>query len=75
MLLGLFCLQLNNEYNSATQAYQWVEFFAGHGNCTRAVRRLGTHGARLDILFDEDSKGCKSNYMDITSHSGFWPLA
>ena len=58
------------------QVYDWVEYFAGVANATRAARLRGSSGCRLDLdYFDPSSDGgsrCKTNFMDLTSASGFW---
>ena len=60
------------------QAYDWVEFFAGRANCTSAARLRGASGLKLDINYTKKrakkrgGKKCNSDYMDITSPSGFW---
>ena len=58
------------------KAYDWVEYFAGTANATRAARLRGAAGARFDIAYFErdNAEHCKTNYMDITSPSGFWLL-
>ena len=66
---------LGLEFDCA-QVYDWVEFFAGLANGTRAARLRGAAGVKLDLLyFDEKNPAnadFQTNYMDITSPSGFW---
>lgn len=47
------------------QEFHWLEFFAGFSACTRAIRRKGLMGARFDINFVKNTKGRKSNWMDL----------
>ncbi|CAE7241486.1 unnamed protein product, partial [Symbiodinium sp. KB8] len=42
--------------------FDWLEFFAGHANGTRAVRLRGFKGARFDLKYFEDNGG-HSNYQ------------
>lgn len=50
-----------------------VEYFAGHGNLSKAMKLAGLRTASLDIEYRgwEKGKSYKSNAMDFTSASGF----
>lgn len=52
-----------------------VEFFAGKGNLSLAMRASGFRVASLDLLYPvANSESHGSNCMDILSCSGFWCL-
>lgn len=53
------------------QEYDYFEFFAGVGNLTKQARACGFRAARFDILDNQKPKHRKSNFMDLTSASGF----
>ena len=60
---------------SASQEFDQLEFFAGVGNLTRQARSVGYRSIRFDILDTARStrktKRHKTNFMDLTSPSGF----
>lgn len=53
------------------QAYDQLEFFAGVGNITKQARACGYRAARFDIIDNERPPNRKTNFMDLTSASGF----
>ena len=60
------------------QEFNFMEFYAGHANLTRAMRRAGKKAARFDILYGK-KKGskrkrtarAKSDWMDLLQPSGY----
>ena len=54
----------------STKEFQFLEFFAGFGNLHSELKALGFLSLRFDIKDHEDEPG-RSNYMDLTSTSGF----
>ena len=57
---------------SLTQEFEYLEFYAGVGNLTRQARACGYTSARFDILDNKHpNPKRKTNYMDLTSKSGF----
>ena len=55
--------------------WNMVEFFAGKGNLSLAMRASGFRVASLDLLYPvANSESHGSNCMDILSASGFWCL-
>ena len=57
------------------QAFDGMELFAGNANVCRAMRRKGYRTGKLDIQYSTRKPGRRSNYMDLTSASGFLCLA
>ena len=59
--------------NLAAQDFRWLEFFAGHAACTFEMRQAGFRSARFDKLYCQDpgAHGRKTNWMDLTTPSGF----
>ena len=57
------------------QEYEWLEYFAGLGNLTKAMKSAMYKSARFDLLDNLHPEHYKSNYMDLNSASGFAPLA
>jgi len=53
------------------QEWDQLEFFAGFGNLTKQARSCGYRAARFDLVDNEQPKNRKSNFMDLTSASGF----
>ena len=53
------------------QEFDYLEFFAGVGNLTSQARACGYKVARFDILDNKRPQNRKSNFMDLTSRSGF----
>ena len=51
-----------------------LEFFAGRGRVTEAFRSNGHLTAKFDIKYHNPKSG-KSNFMDLTTASGFLLLA
>lgn len=54
-----------------TQAYDYVEFFAGRGWVTECMAASGRTTAKFDILLGNPQPQ-KQDAMDLTSPSGFW---
>ncbi|CAE7773786.1 unnamed protein product [Symbiodinium microadriaticum] len=52
-----------------SEEFDWLEFFAGHANGTRAVRLRGFKGARFDLKYFEDNGG-HSNYQEKQAKDG-----
>ena len=50
---------------------QYIEYFAGVGNVTRQMRTAMYRAARFDILGFTPSDPSRTNYMDLTSPSGY----
>lgn len=53
------------------QDIEWLEFFAGTGNLTRVMRSAQCKSVRFDILDHECPDNRRSNFMDLSSPSGF----
>ena len=55
------------------QGYSWVEFFAGMARCTSETRKRGIPGCKFDLKYcdPEEMSGRSSNFMDISTTSGF----
>lgn len=53
------------------QVFEWLEFFAGLGNLTRAMKSARYKSARFDLLDNQKPQHRKSNFMDLNSPSGF----
>ena len=55
------------------QEFQWLEFYAGKGNCTLQMRRAGYVSGRFDILYCDQTKQGKrkSNWHDLQTPAGF----
>ncbi|CAK9101508.1 Uncharacterized protein SCF082_LOCUS47470 [Durusdinium trenchii] len=51
--------------------FEWLEFFAGLGNLTRAMKSARYKSARFDLLDNQKPQHRKSNFMDLNSPSGF----
>ena len=61
-------------YIMTLKEYQWLEFFAGHGNLMKMMKAAGYKSARFDIDDSNKKPNRRSNFMDILSPSGFWIL-
>lgn len=59
----------------SVQEYEWLEYFAGLGNLTKAMKSAMYKSARFDLLDNLHPEHYKSNFMDLNSASGFAPLA
>lgn len=57
------------------QEFEYVEFFAGHGNITRQMRSARYCAVRMDIIDHVPKKPKQQNYMDLCSPCGFALLA
>lgn len=51
--------------------WEYLEFYAGQGNLTRQAKAAGYRAIRFDILDSKKEENRKSNFMDLTSPSGF----
>ena len=51
--------------------FQWVEFFAGAAEATKAFKGKGYHTARLDLLYMKEPAPPRLNPMDICTPGGF----
>lgn len=49
--------------------FQWIEFFAGKAEATKAFQRRGYKTARLDINYMDLATG--NNPMDLLTDAGF----
>lgn len=56
------------------QEFEWLEFFAGEANLTKAMASALYVCGRFDILYNEQPRHRKSNFMDLTHASGFASL-
>lgn len=72
-LRNWFLSQTHCQCNSTVQAYDWLEFFAGHAACTCFARLQGFKGCKFDLKYNSNNRvpPRKSNYMDVNSPSGF----
>ena len=58
--------------NLKRQEFRCLEFFAGKGNLHRVFRLLGRlKSARFDVLDEPATVDGKTNFMDLTSTSGY----
>lgn len=57
------------------EVFDMLEYFAGHGNLTKCMRKAGFKTASYDLMYkgSRKSRVYKSNPMDVCSTSGFWP--
>ena len=62
--------EFNNRFTNC-QVYTFIEFFAGTGNLTTVMASAGYRTARFDLNDNEQPTTRRSNYMDLTSVSGF----
>ena len=60
----------NNRFTNC-QVYTFIEFFAGTGNLTTVMASAGYRTARFDLMDNQPPTTRRSNYMDLTSVSGF----
>ena len=58
---------------NSSQEFQWLEFFSGKARCTEEMRKAGFTAAKFDKMYLKDPKtfGRKTNWMDLTTPSGF----
>ena len=54
------------------QVFHWLEFYAGRGNATLAMKTAGHTSGSLDLLYFKDEG---SNYYDINTNAGMAPGA
>jgi hypothetical protein len=52
----------------ATAPLQWIEFFAGKAEATRAMQHKGLRTAKLDLMYMNPKEGM--NPMDLLSDGG-----
>ena len=57
--------------HNSPQEFEWLEFFAGKANLTRAMASAHYTCQSFDLLYNEQPKDRKSNFMDLTHASGF----
>lgn len=72
---SIIWMQTGNPNCHWRQAYEQYEFFAGVGNITKVARAAGYRALRFDLLDNEKPPHRKSNFMDLSSTSGFGLLA
>ena len=53
------------------QDFEFLEFFAGLGNLTKAMKSASYKCGRFDLLDNSNPGRHKTNYMDLNSESGF----
>lgn len=53
------------------QVFEYLEFFAGHGNLSRVMRSADYTTASFDLLYNTQPAHRRSNFMDLTHASGF----
>lgn len=58
----------------APQEFQWLEFYAGVGNLTKAMKGRGLRSLRFDIIDNTQPAHRKSNYMNLLHSSGWASL-
>ena len=73
--LPLFNLR-SSDAGFVSEEYNFLEFYAGKARTTAAFRECGEKCAKFDILYhDPAGTSHKTNYMDLTTASGFLLLA
>ena len=57
------------------QEFEQYEFFAGVGNITKVAKASGYRALRFDLIDNQQPASRKSNFMDLSSASGYALLA
>ena len=58
-------------FTTCPQDYEYLEFFAGHGNLSAAMVGAKYVVRSFDILYNQQAAERGSNFMDLTHSSGF----
>ncbi|CAL1147192.1 unnamed protein product [Cladocopium goreaui] len=67
----VFCILLLYWSYAMCEEFEQYEFFAGVGNITKVAKASGYRALRFDLIDNQQPASRKSNFMDLSSASGY----